>query len=292
MSELASIRKRLGAARRAVRVRLFGNNQSVGINLRNRLYLRQARAAWDKRERPSPLHAAQLSEQLKLQGYLQFAPVAGQARLFEAIKVQADRAFASPENCTTPVDGAVRLRDGIKLIPEVTAAFTDDVVATVEHYFHSHFKIYWVQIYRTLPSARAPEASFLWHVDNCPAQVVKLMVYLTDTREDTGAFRLKPRPLSRRLLGQGFWDRSRAAQFASALEDRPSTTVFEGPKGTRILFLNWACIHRAKHPEVSHRDVAVFNLLPSTVPWSVHFERHRGQLSMRDEDVCPDPARY
>lgn len=212
--------------------------------------------------------------------------------LYEGIRQQADRAFATPELCTTPIDGAVRLKDGIGLMPQICEAFTPEIVQTVENYLQAYFKIYWVQVYRTLPTAHAPEKSFLWHVDNCPRETLKLMVYLTDTRENTGAFRLKPRPLSRSLIARGFWDRAQNVRFEQDLEDAASTVVFEGGKGTGILFLNWGCIHRAKHPELSHRDVAVFNLVPSTTPWDEHARQNRAELSSRDEDVCVDPARY
>lgn len=290
---LTAIRKALGASRRAMRVRAFGNNQPVAVNLRNRRYLAEARRVWRERARvASSAQASERAEQLGREGYVQFAPRPEQAALYEGIRQQADRDFATPELCTTPIDGAVRLKDGIGLMPQITEAFTPEIVQTVESYLQAYFKIYWVQIYRTLPTANAPEKSFLWHVDNCPQETVKLMVYLTDTRENTGAFRLKPRSLSKSLIARGFWDRAQNARFEQELEDAATTTVFEGHKGTGILFLNWGCIHRAKHPELSHRDVAVFNLIPSTIPWHEHARQHCAELSLRDEDVCADPARY
>jgi len=284
---LTDIRRALGASRRAMRVRMFGNNQPLSVNLRNRRYLAEAGKVWRAGSAPS-----RWAQQLAEQGYVQIAPDPQQAGLYETLKQRADRDFATPALCTTPIDGAVRLKDGIGRLPEIVDVFTPDIVQAVESYFRSFFKIYWVQIYRTLPSANPPEKSFLWHVDNCPQEVVKLMVYLTDTRENTGAFRLKPRPLSKSLIARGFWDRAQNVRFERELDDASTTTVFEGPKGTRILFLNWGCVHRAKHPEVSHRDVAVFNLIPSTIPWDEHARQHRAELSMRDEDVCADPARY
>ena len=289
---LADIRRALGASRRAVRIRVFGNNQPFSVNLRNRRYLADARKVWRARgERLLSANARQWAQQLGEQGYVQIAPSPEQGALYEGLRQRADRAFATPELCSTPIDGAVRLKDGIGQLPEICDVFTPEIVQAVESYLQSYFKIYWVQVYRTLPSLNPPEKSFLWHVDNCPQEVVKLMVYLTDTRENTGAFRLKPRPLSKSLIARGFWDRAQNLRFERELEDAATTTVFEGAKGTRILFLNWGCIHRAKHPEVSHRDVAVFNLIPSTVPWDEHARQHRAELSLRDEDVCADPAR-
>jgi hypothetical protein len=272
-------------------MRLFGNNQSAAVNLRNQRFHARARRVWAQANPVSPSGSDAMASRLAEQGYLQFAP-AGNEALFERLKQEADRAFATPAYCTRPIDGAIRLKDGITRLPQIGEVITDEIARTVEGYFQSYFKIYWVQIYRTVPSDKRPEASFLWHLDNCPPQVVKLMVYLTDTYENTGAFRLKPRPLSRDLVRQGFWDRSRLDRFAPVLEDASTTTVFEGAKGTRILFLNWGCVHRAKHPETSHRDVAVFNFVPSLEPWDAHMRRHHAELSLREDDVCPDPARY
>ncbi len=289
---LSRIRKVLGAQRRALRLMLFGNNQSAVVNITNRRYHAKARKAWaEDSHKVAAASSREWAGQLERDGYMRFPPPPDGA-LLERLSAIADQAFARPEFCTSPIDGAIRLKDGIGKLPEICDVITDDIMRTVESYFQSFFKIYWVQVYRTVPTREPPDASFLWHLDNCPRQVVKLMVYLTDTFESTGAFRLKPRALSAELIRRGFWDRSAKEQFASVLEDDATTTVFEGPKGTRILFLNWGCVHRAKHPQVAHRDVAVFNFVPSLVPWDQHMRRHMAELSLRQDDVCPDPARY
>jgi hypothetical protein len=288
---LALLRKTIGASRRALRLRLFGNNQPVVVNLNHKWYHSKARQTWAKVRTPSiSPDILRWGNELHREGYVQLKP--GVSReLLDTMHNKADRLFATSEFCTTPIDGAIRLKDGIRKIPEISQLFTSDIVQTVENYYGSFFKIYWVQAYRTLPTDKDADASFLWHVDNCPPQVVKLMVYLTDTQENTGAFRLKPRPLSTQMLSRGFFDRSKNDRFAHILNDANTTKIFEGPKGTSILFLNWACVHRAKHPEIKHRDVAVFFLVPSLVPWDQHLKENMENLSLR-EDVCPNPAIY
>lgn len=288
---LALIRKTVGASRRALRVKLFGNNQTAAVNLTHKWYHSKARQAWARAAVPaSPEEILRWSAALRREGYVQLKPGVS-PELVGAIHDQADRAFADPASYISPTAGTLRLKNGIGRIPDIARLFTGDIVRTVENYYGSYFKVYWVQVYRTFPTDQDPDASFLWHVDNCPPQVVKLMVYLTDTREDTGAFRLKPRPLSQQLLDQGFWDRAKNSYFAPILNDAGTTKVFEGPKGTSILFLNWGCVHRAKHPEVEHRDVAVFFLVPSLVPWDQHMKENMDKLSLR-EDVCPNPALF
>src|SRR3989344_1193172 len=288
---LALLRKTIGASRRALRLKLFGNNQSAVVNLSHKRYHSKARQVWARIKAPSVMpDILKWESELRREGYVQLEPGVSH-ELLDTIHNKADRLFAAPESCTSPIDGAIRLKDGIRKIPEISQLFTNDIVQTVENYYGSFFKVYWVQVYRTLPTDKDADASFLWHVDNCPPQVVKLMVYLTDTQENTGAFRLKPRPLSAQLLDQGFFDRSKNDRFAHVLNDASTTKVFEGPKGTSILFLNWACVHRAKHPEIRHRDVAVFFLIPSLVPWDQHLKENMENLSLR-EDVCPNPARF
>ncbi len=288
---LTLVRKPIGAVRRLFRLKLFGNNQTVILNLNHKRYHAKARQLWARTRTPSSSpDILGRAEELRREGFVQLEPGVDR-ELLNSIQNRADHVFATPEFCMRPTEGAIRLKDGIRMIPEVSRFFTDEIVQIVENYYGSFFKIYWVQVYRTLPTDSDPDTSFLWHVDNCPPQVVKLMVYLTDTRENTGSFRLKPRPLSKQLLDQGFWDRSRNDRFAHVLNDANTTRIFEGPKGTSILFLNWACVHRAKHPEVKHRDVAVFFLIPSLVPWDQHLKENVKKLSLR-EDVCPNPALF
>ncbi|MBI3757806.1 MAG: hypothetical protein HY267_07515 [Deltaproteobacteria bacterium] len=273
------------------RLKLFGNNQPAALNLRHRWYHSKARQFWTKSETPSSsADVLKWATELRREGYVQLEPGVS-PELLDSLHDQANRAFADPASYISPTAGTLRLKDGIGNMPDIARLFTNDIVQTVENYYGSFFKVYWVQVYRTLPTDMDPDTSFLWHVDNCPPQIVKLMVYLTDTQENTGAFRLKPRPLSTRLLDQGFFDRSKNDRFAHVLNDASTTKIFEGPKGTSILFLNWGCVHRAKHPEIKHRDVAVFFLIPSLTPWDRHLKENVEKLSLR-EDVCPNPALF
>lgn len=286
---LSLIRKVMAVTRRTIRLKLFGNNIPVSVNLRHKWFHSRAKQAWTGTQAPSNLaNILKWKTALRQDGYVQLEPGINY-QLLDTIQNRVNLAFSTPEFCTSLTEGAVRLRNSIEIIPEISQFITKDIVNVIESYYGSFFKIYWAHIYRTLPTDKDPDTSFLWHVDNCPSQVVKLMVYLTDTRENTGSFRLKPRPLSKQMLDQGFWDRSRNDRFTHILNDTSTTKVFEGPKGTSILFLNWGCVHRAKHPEVLHRDAAVFFLVPSLAPWDQHLRENMEKLSLR-EDVCLNPA--
>lgn len=102
---LSDIRRPLGASRRAVRMRLFGNNQPGAINLRNRRYHAQARRIWAARAQRDG-NAAPLASRLATDGYVRIAP-AGAEPLFERLQQRADQAFATPEFCVSPIDGAI-----------------------------------------------------------------------------------------------------------------------------------------------------------------------------------------
>jgi hypothetical protein len=151
---------------------------------------------------------------------------------------------------------------------------SDQNVCGVFHqYFGSHFQIYSCDVYRTFPSPH-PNAeeifpSLLWHFDNCPASVIKVMVYLRDTTTETGALTVINKPTSHKLRKQGFWDRNNIEHYSSELED--NTIKLEGPAGTVLIFSTHHCIHKATLPTTGLRDVAVFLLQPSlssTMPWN------------------------
>jgi hypothetical protein len=50
----------------------------------------------------------------------------------------------------------------------------------------------------------ATTASFGWHIDDNPQQLMKIFLYLNDVEENNGAFRALPLHDSRKLLRAGF----------------------------------------------------------------------------------------
>ena len=114
------------------------------------------------------------------------------------------------------------------------------------------------------------------------------MVYLDDVVAETGALSVKDKPFSTGLRKEGFFDRRRINQFVDRLDDLSTTRVLEGPTGTRLLFENGGCIHKATSPKFGHRDVVTFVLIPSDTPWRPHFARSRNLLST-NAGICVDP---
>jgi hypothetical protein len=212
------------------------------------------------------------------------------AEKLQAIRETVDRRFEEQNNGYVVNYGMYRLIDGLELIPEIIDFIDDDMEAIIENYYGSHFKIFAVSFYRTLPTPDKPDSSFLWHLDNCPKQEIKLMVYLDDVVADTGALSVKDKPFSVGLRKEGFFDRRRINQFVDRLGDTSTTRVLEGPTGTRLLFENGGCIHKATSPKHGHRDVVTFVLIPSDIPWRPHFARSRNLLST-NAGICIDPFR-
>lgn len=164
----------------------------------------------------------------------------------------------------------IHLQYCIRNIPELFQLFHPDLVKVIEGCFKSHFKIYSATAYRLVPTKDAPQASGLWHADDFPPGALKLMVYLTPSTQETGAFRLHPRSASRRLARLGFFDRFKAEKFSQVLNN--GWFPIEGPAGATILF-DPRLVHRATPPEHGLRDIVSFTLLPSREPWQKHGAR-------------------
>lgn len=273
-----SIRSSLGKVRRRAMISMFGNVASMRTNVLSEAYYAVARRSY-RRQGANGVgneHRARAAE-FEREGTLVFPPQLDRATL-EHLRDRADALLTQPEQVVARKE-LVRLKGSLELFPELEAFITPDIEKTLEAYFQSHFKIYSTDIYRILPTDAKEDQSFLWHFDNGPTQLIKLMVYLDDVNAETGAFRVKPKPLSLQLKRRGFWDRKTVEPFRHVLEDQSTTKVFEAPLGTAILFHAMNCIHKATYPRTGHRDVATFLLHPSTEPWRSHLDRNRDRLS-------------
>jgi len=284
---MPSLRQIASRARTQTRVALFGNNHSFRVNMRYAAYEGEARRCWKApKATPDQLAAA---HRFKTNGFESLPPPGQMTKeKLQAIRDTVDRRFAEQNNGFVVNYGMYRLVDGIETIPEIVDFIDADLEAVVENYYGSHFKIFAVSFYRTLPTPEKPDSSFLWHLDNCPKQEIKLMVYLDDVVADTGALSVKDKSFSNSLRKEGFFDRRRINRFTDRLVDANTTHVLEGPTGTRLLFENGGCIHKATSPKHGHRDVVTFVLIPSDIPWRPHFARNRNVLST-NAGICVDP---
>lgn len=222
-------------------------------------------------------------------GFISFAPYLPET-ILHTLTLRADRLFSDPKNfINNKNEGVLRLKHSFEEFPELEQFITPAISDVIEAYFGSHFKIFSTDIYRTLPTVGSDLMdSCFWHFDNIPGRLIKLIVYLDDTYRTNGAFRLKPKALSTTLKKSGYWDRRKIDPFRKIFEDETSTKIFEGKAGTAILFQSNGCVHKATPPEIGHRDVAAFLMLPSPSPWRENLEKKRHNLS-KNFGPCMNP---
>jgi hypothetical protein len=269
----------------------FGNIRSLGTNLR---YLRYHQAC---QKGPDPLpsnglrsKAEELGKRFREQGYVILHPNYGK----ELIPFLAKRCEELVlEKKTSILEGDeewfINILNSMTVMPEIRRLINPEVEAVLKACFGSQFKIYSSEVYRTTPTNDPPTASGLWHTDNYPPGIYKVMVYLTPCDRNTGALRIHPMPSTRRLLREGFFNRSKAERFMEKLE-RNSIHI-EGPPGT-VLIWNSNVIHKATPPKTGLRDLVAFKLVPSNEPWEKHLDRMGDKINheTRNSQIPADPA--
>jgi hypothetical protein len=149
-----------------------------------------------------------------------------------------------------------------------------------------------VYVYRTFVSRHREQGSWLWHYDEHPLEMLKLMIYLTDVGEDSAPFTYLSAGDSGEavlgtrnpLLGQSrIPEPVMAAYAAKGCRARAVT----GPSGTAVLF-NDNVIHRATFAERRHRDVLVLQLRPAMRRYTPHVDpRWTGSFPHRDFNEDP-----
>jgi len=131
-----------------------------------------------------------------------------------------------------------------------------------------------ILIYQSLPN-KIERSSWIWHYDDDAPQQLKLMVYLNDVEEDTGAFEVLKSPEGQGLVIESskispetnssqVYKGSRIPE--KALEELKGRgfkqSSITGPAGTFCLF-DPNCIHRATTPKKKpYRLCVVYNFRP------------------------------
>jgi hypothetical protein len=163
------------------------------------------------------------------------------------------------------------------------------------HVYGAHVIVDKVYAYRNLIGRQREQVSWLWHYDNHPTQVLKLMVYLTPV--DAGrapmeyvrnsrsgkALVFEPYP----LLGTS---RIPADRMNEYFTQGYAVVQVLGPAGTAILFDD-NVLHRATLARTAHRDALVFQIRPATFrPGSYIDAKWTG--SFGHDDFNQDPTDY
>jgi glycosyltransferase involved in cell wall biosynthesis len=151
-----------------------------------------------------------------------------------------------------------------------------------------------VYVYRTLASRARPQKSWLWHFDNHPREVLKVMIYLTDVTDDTAPFEyIRDCVTGRPLMGSPLAPTFGTSRLPAGRIDRQLRGGFErvrvtGPRGTIILFDD-NIIHRGTIAASGHRDVIVFQVRPALFKASPHIDkRWTGTFGYRQFPLDPN----
>lgn len=152
-------------------------------------------------------------------------------------------------------------------LPELTEPILDALERDVYGSFLIVDKVY---VYRSPISELEPSASWIWHYDNHPREMLKVMVYLTDVTADSAPFEyLREARTSQPVLGAPLAPlhiKSRVspeavAGYLGAGHERHQVT---GPAGTIVVFDD-NVIHRGTLARTAPRDVLVLQVRPSLV---------------------------
>lgn len=187
---------------------------------------------------------------------------------------------------------SIKLRD--PFVVEGLRELSDPLLDQLEtRVYGTYLVVDKVYIYRSPISQQAPKASWIWHFDNHPREMLKVMVYLTDVREGAAAFEYvydgtsgRPRygkPLAP-LHGNS---RVPTQEVEALLADGWRHEVVTGPKGTVLVFDD-NVVHRGTLAKTAHRDVVVFQIRPAAFKAVPHLDR-RWTGSFGDLDFNRDP---
>jgi hypothetical protein len=142
--------------------------------------------------------------------------------------------------------------------------------------YGSEFRIEWLDCYRTYAGER--QASWLWHIDNVPPYLLKILVYLTDSDAETGVTEFLPAADTRHFKSAGYFGVTRDERRTDLAELARQRNIPYRPislsmnRGDAIIF-NTNCLHRGGAVRHGFRDVMSFLFLPSRFSWRRHFEQ-------------------
>lgn len=154
-----------------------------------------------------------------------------------------------------------------------------------------------VYLYRSPVSRQTPRVSWLWHFDNHPYEVLKVMIYLTDVGDQSAPFEyLRSAELAIPVAGSPIAPLYGHARIPRKKLTRYLEKGFErhkviGPKGTMILFDN-DVIHRGNLASHACRDVLTFQVRPIAARLSPYVDpRWTGSFQHADFNLDPEDVR-
>ena len=206
-------------------------------------------------------------------GLIEFNNLDKYNSIIEDMSSYVDKCFENENEIYFPDDikkdePVVRLKEPWD-IPRINE-LADYILPQLElRLFRTNVLVHGIYCYRTKVGDYKRENSWLWHYDNHPEEVIKVMIYLTDVDEKSGPFEIlhrdgyKDRPSTR--IDYEKWSKHHSRlkdQQVQALIDKGYITEkIIGKKGTITVFDN-NNFHRANLCKEKHRDVLVLMMKP------------------------------
>lgn len=252
--------------------RLQGNTLPPGINHRYRRFHRRAQRAFDAAGSPPQGVLAEEVARLRDEGLCHAGNGLPRSAALALSEKLSGLIAAGGPRIQQSHRGAFRLVDPLDALGlECLELFDGQAGRVLEACYGSHFRIDWVDCYRTVADAER-KTSWLWHSDNVPSSGLKVMLLLTDSARETGAMRYLPRKISTALNGAGYFGirvgerRLDLGSFAARAAIVPEPRYREAPAGDVLVF-DPNILHCGEPPQRGYRDVMTFFMVPSLISW-------------------------
>jgi hypothetical protein len=249
----------------SIKLRWFGNSLSLKINFQYFLHhslckLRSRGLKYDKRHR-------ELARELETVGMVN----AGVTDVSQIARWTSEYFAKNPAQAGF---GTVKRSEAGELAEDIFRAIQNSVSPVLNAHYGSHFQCYWISIFRYETGGHWTAASsFGYHLDDNPAQLLKIFFYLNDTYESNSAFRAFDYHTSKELFRKGFIScsaelRVNSQRFVTEQLEKERIRIMEGVQGTALIFDN-NLVHKGTPPREGYRDVVAIEVYPSDRPIDV-----------------------
>ena len=219
----------------------------------------------------------------------------------QVVAAELNRRFEKPEDCWFPrpieKDVAIRIKN-VWNIPEVENVCAEIIPQIEKNLFGCSALVCGAYAYRSLKNVK-PMSSWIWHVDDHPKEITKVMFYLTDVsleagpfeyikyKENNNAVSIPPNRIDHTRWGRKHPRISEQEIEKITQEQNAERHKVIGSLGKITIFDN-NIIHRANIPTKHHRDVIVLMLKPWHEPVRPYLgEQHTG--TNYHKDIYMDP---
>lgn len=257
----------------------YGNSLPILLNERYRRYNDMCRKTF-KPQPNADERAAAAAEALRRDGFYVIEnaiPENLAHRLSERITAKIERTPQHNHQAQTRhLQYVVEPPIGV-LGEEVLDLFRGPADHAIRLHLNSFYRLHQVKCYRSIP-AENPIGAWLWHTDNYPPEVKKIMLYLTDCNPENGVTSFISLEHTAKLQRAGYFGvnhgerRGDLESYARDLGVDIDVKWNSIKAGSAILF-EVNTLHRANIPRLGFRDVVTFTLMPSPIAWDVELAR-------------------